>query len=117
MMFGGGRGSPSWLRVVRIALLIGIVVLGATLGHSNGTYNAIHTVYLVIIVALLIASVAYGRSRRGMGGPGGRRDRGNAPWHQDDTTGQGGFGTAPPPATATPPPMPPPETPGPQSAG
>jgi hypothetical protein len=111
MMFGG-RGGPSWLRYIRVALLLGIIVLALTLGHSNSkAYNTIHTVYLVIIVALLIGSLAYGRSRGGVGGPNNRgrggRQRGG-PWNAGDpSVGHGGFGTPPPSAPASPPVTPP----------
>jgi hypothetical protein len=82
--------------MVRLGVLVAFLVLAATLHGHGSTYNALHGVYIVIIVGLLIASFALrgrGRGRIGSRGPG---------------SGGGSFGTGPP-RTNLPPDNPDPE--------
>lgn len=91
-MFGGMGGGRSGLRAVRLALLVGILIIGATLHHSGSTYHAVYVIYIVIIVGILVASIALRRGRWGQQ----RRMRG--PRDSDpQSMGRGGFGTPPPP--------------------
>jgi hypothetical protein len=86
-MFGGMGGSGSTLRNVRVGALAVFVVLGLALHRSGSAYNALHTVYFVVIAALIVASIAArGRGHGGYGPPDGVRH------------GRGSFGSSPPPA-------------------
>jgi hypothetical protein len=80
-------GGNSTLRAIRIALLVGFLVLATTLHGHGSTYNTLHIVYFVLVIGLLIASF----SMRG-----GRRS-GNRQSGRGGPVGRGGFGGAPPP--------------------
>lgn len=63
------RGGPFGMRrrhfiILRIALIAGILLLGATLHHHGTTYVAIRIVYGVIVVALLVWRIGARRRRR-----------------------------------------------------
>jgi hypothetical protein len=118
MIFGGfgGRNGPSWIRFVRLGLLALILILGATLHDRGSTYNTIHIVYLVVVVALLIGTVIFARGlgRSSSRGRGLQRGRGRYGPSDDAPVGSGSFGTAPsapgPTSSAPPPPPPRPAT-------
>jgi hypothetical protein len=89
-MFGGMGGGGSTLRNVRVGALAVFVVLGLALHRSGSAYSALHTVYFIVIAALIVASIASrGRRQHGdhgdYGPPGGSRH------------GRGSFGSGPPP--------------------
>jgi hypothetical protein len=81
----------SGFRVARIVLLVGFLLLLVTLHGRGSTYNELHIVYIVLIVALLIGSFAIGGGRRRMMGRGGT----NGP--RGRNFGGGSFGSPPPP--------------------
>jgi hypothetical protein len=83
----------SGFRLARVVLLLGFLLLLLTLHGRGSTYNTLHVVYIVLLVALLSGSLFVGSRRRrtGSGGPGGQR-RGPM------AGGGGGFGSPPTPA-------------------
>ena len=63
------RAGPFGLRrkhyvAVRVALALGIVVIGVTLHHHGGAYDAIRGVYFVAILALVAWRIRNRRSGR-----------------------------------------------------
>jgi hypothetical protein len=89
-MFGGMGGGGPTLQKVRVGALAVFVVLGLALHRSGSAYNTLHTVYFVVIGALIVASIAArGRGHGGYGPPDGARH------------GRGSFGSSPPPAPMT----------------
>lgn len=50
--------------ILRVALALGIVVVGVTLHHHGAAYDVIRGVYFVAIVALVVWRVRSRRSRR-----------------------------------------------------
>jgi hypothetical protein len=96
-----------WM-IIRIVMLVGIVVIGATLHHKGTTYDVIRVAYFALVIGFLVYRM---NARGGMGGRGGGFGRGrgfpqNGPYPQNAPSPQG---TAYPPA--------PPNAPGPTSAG
>jgi hypothetical protein len=89
---GGGRGGMSSFRIARVVLLLGFLLLVLTLHGRGSTYNTLHVVYIVLLVALLLGSLVVSRRRGTMGrrGPGGQR--------RGPMAGGGSFGSPPPPA-------------------
>ena len=63
------RAGPFGMRrrhylIARVGLALGIVVIGVTLHHHGGAYDAIRGVYLVLILALVVWRIRSRRSRR-----------------------------------------------------
>jgi hypothetical protein len=50
--------------IVRVALIVGILLLGATLHHRGTAYVAIRIAYFVVIVALVVWRIGDRRRRR-----------------------------------------------------
>jgi Flp pilus assembly protein TadB len=50
--------------IIRVALAVGIVVIGLTLHHHGGAYDAIRGVYFVVILALVVWRIRNRRSGR-----------------------------------------------------
>jgi hypothetical protein len=69
-------------------MLVVFLILATTLNHQGSTYGAIHVIYLVLIVGLLVATFAFRGRGGGRGGGrfGPRRQAG----------GGGSFGSGPP---------------------
>ena len=65
-MFGGMGGGGPTLQKVRVGALAVFVVLGLALHRNGSAYNALHTVYFVVIGAVIVASIAAGRKHTGL---------------------------------------------------
>src|SRR5580692_5630892 len=98
---GGGRGGMSSFRLARVVLLVGFLLLVLTLHGRGSTYNTLHIVYIVLLLALLVGSLVVGNRRRGQMGRGGRVNgrRGQMVGRAaaGGGVGGGGFGSPPPP--------------------
>ena len=55
----------SSFRLARVVLLLGFLLLLVTLHGKGSTYNTLHIVYIVLLVALLVGSLVVSRRRRG----------------------------------------------------
>ncbi len=63
------RPSPFGMRrrnfiIARVAIAVGIVIIGVTLHHHGPAYDVIRGVYLVAIVALIVWRIHSRRARR-----------------------------------------------------
>ena len=49
---------------IRIALVLGFVLVGITLHHHGATYDVVRVIYVALIVGLIVWRIRVRRSRR-----------------------------------------------------
>jgi hypothetical protein len=59
----GGR-NPAF-RAVRLGALVLVVLAGVVFHHSGGAYNAIHFLYIALVIGFLAVSISTRRRRAG----------------------------------------------------